>query len=173
MGTRAQGYNLNYRFSFSCPNRREASLLIIIITFFFFLLSLKRKLKAMARACLGCAGLGEFQQGHCLSTGSLARHLTFLSLSVLIYKAGFKVAASEVSVKLNQVCMVSGDHKLSLPFPRTVSVAGSTFFPSSFVLKTDFVGKLLCGEREVTHLHKDAFSKWKELVVLRESSLRI
>lgn len=104
----------------------------------------------MARACLGCAGLGEFQQSYCLSIGSLARHLTFLSLNVLIYKAGFKVAASEVSVKLNQVCIASGDHELPLPFPRTVSVAGSTFFPSSsFVLKTDFVGKLLCGEREV------------------------
>lgn len=46
--------------------------------------------------------------------------------------------------------MASGDHELSLPFPCTVSVAGSTFFSSSFVLKTDFVGKLLCGEREVT-----------------------
>lgn len=75
----------------------------------------------MARACLGCAGLGEFQQGYCLSIGSLARHLTFLSLNVLIYKTGFKVAASEVRVKLNQVCMASGDHELSLPFPRTVT----------------------------------------------------
>lgn len=117
----------------------------------------------MARACLGCAGLGEFQQGHCLSIGSLARHLTFLSLSVLIYKAGFKVAASEVSVKLNQVCMASGDHELSFPFPRTVSVAGSTFFPSSFVLKTDFVGKLLCGEREVTHLTRMPFPNGRSL----------
>lgn len=149
MGTRAQGYNLNFRFSFSWPNRKEARLLIIIIFTFFFLLSLKRKLKAMARACLGCAGLGEFQQGYCLSIGSLARLLTFLSLNVLIYKAGFKVAASEVSVKLNQVCIASGDHELPLPFPGTVSVTGSTFFPSSFVLKTDFVEKLLGGEHEV------------------------
>lgn len=57
----------------------------------------------------GCASLGEFQLSYCLSMGSLAGHLTSLSLNVLIYKVGFKVAASEVSVKLNQVCVASGE----------------------------------------------------------------